>query len=62
MDSGDSGLVEAVAQDLVVEEVAMAPRALAVVRAVREPRICGKRVRAEGRLADLARDWAEGWE
>jgi hypothetical protein len=54
---------EAAAARVVAEgEVAMARRALAVVREAQEPRICGRRVRAEDRLADLARDWAEDWE
>lgn len=72
---GDSGLAGAVAQDSVAEEAAAAARGVAEVgvavtarpapaveTAVRALRICGRRVRAEDRLADLVRDWAEAWE
>jgi len=72
---GDSGLAGAVAQDSVAEEAVAAARGVAEVgvavtarpapaveTAVRALRICGRRVRAEDRLADLVRDWAEAWE
>jgi len=72
--SGDSGLAEVVVQDLAageavaaaargaaeLEEVAMAPRAPAAVRAAQEPRICGRRAQEVVLQAGLVRDWAVG--
>jgi hypothetical protein len=62
--------VEVVGRDLAAEEAAVvgmvaleaavtAQRALAVEREVREPRICGRRVRGVVQVAEPVQGWAE---